>query len=143
MCTTGTERKMLKVVVFFVVASQFAMESAAFKATFVPNLQTRSSVCSQEQRNGLTGKSPSRINSRRLSCSSPTWVATAAADPIVVEAVGKQDVKRLKDVAAFFVGAFFQDYKAEATLSGQQLKRLGDEQFADMRQRYGDAIPLP
>jgi len=71
------------------------------------------------------------------------WTATAAADPIVIEAVPKNQVNRLKDAAAFFVAAFFQDYKAEATLSRTQLKRLGDEQYADMRQRYGDYIPLP
>jgi len=83
------------------------------------------------------------LDRRQRSSTTFQLLATAAAEPIVIEPVSKKDVNRLRDVAAFFVDAFFQDYKAEATLSRTQLKRLGDEQFADMRQRYGEYIPLP
>eukprot|EP00286_Rhodomonas_abbreviata_P005178 CAMPEP_0181327734 /NCGR_PEP_ID=MMETSP1101-20121128/22278_1 /TAXON_ID=46948 /ORGANISM="Rhodomonas abbreviata, Strain Caron Lab Isolate" /LENGTH=283 /DNA_ID=CAMNT_0023436451 /DNA_START=36 /DNA_END=887 /DNA_ORIENTATION=+ len=69
--------------------------------------------------------------------------ATATAPSVVIEANPESDTQSLKTVAEFFVAAFFQDYKAEATLSREQLKRLGGEQFADMRQRYGGYVPLP
>ncbi len=38
-------------------------------------------------------------------------------------------------VANFFVSAFWKDYKAQAALTSDQLRRLGNEQYDDMRIR--------
>jgi hypothetical protein len=38
--------------------------------------------------------------------------------------------------ATFFVSAFWKDYKAQADFTSDQLRRLGNEQYDDMRIRY-------
>ena len=43
----------------------------------------------------------------------------------------------LHPAAAFFVTAFWNDYKAEVALRGDVLKRVGNEQYVDMKNRYG------
>ena len=45
--------------------------------------------------------------------------------------------KHLYPAAAFFVTAFWNDYKAEVALRGDVLKRVGNEQYVDMKNRYG------
>lgn len=62
---------------------------------------------------------------------------------IVVEPVKQTDVNQIRAVSTFFVDAFWKDYKAQALLTNDQKRRLGNEQFDDMRTRYGVGSPVP
>jgi len=73
----------------------------------------------------------------------PTPHMTAVASDVYLEQIEAADLSGFRDTAAFFVTAFWDDYKAEVALQGDVLKRVGTEQYVDMKNRYGQLKALP
>uniref|UniRef100_A0A6U5BYZ4 N-acetyltransferase domain-containing protein n=1 Tax=Hemiselmis andersenii TaxID=464988 RepID=A0A6U5BYZ4_HEMAN len=135
---------MARPVVLAIVLALAAHEALAFS----PSLY-HSKALGTHQNTRLSAPLPvSRVSLRPGRASFPSSLQAAIASPpvangpVVIEEVDPLDVPTIKQVAAFFVGAFWQDYKAQALMTDDQKRRFCNEQFDDMRIRYGAKSPV-